>query len=126
MNPRSLGVAFGATDLVFYLGCMLTMATIPQDSAVTFFNSLLPGLDAGLTLKTSVPTGQVVLGLATTFVLGWFAVASDKGIDDLNGFAGLAMAEVLGVEGGAAKFDGGGKDGGIVTRDVVALRESGG
>jgi len=49
LNPRGRGLAFGATGLVFYLGCMLTMATVPQDSAVTFFNSLMHGLDVGPT-----------------------------------------------------------------------------
>jgi len=73
LDPRCLGFAFGATGLVFYLGCMLTMATVPQESAVTFFNSLLHGIDVEPILKTSVPPAQVVLGLFTTFILGWFA-----------------------------------------------------
>jgi len=84
LNPRGLGLAFGATGLVFYLGCMLTMATVPQDSAVTFFNSLLHGLDVGPVLKTSVPPAQVALGLATTFILGWFAGVLIAGIYNLS------------------------------------------
>ena len=84
LNPLSLGLAFGATGLVFYLGCMLTMATVPQDSAVTFFNSLLHGLDVGPILKTSVPPAQVALGLATTFILGWFAGVLIAGIYNLS------------------------------------------
>jgi hypothetical protein len=73
LNPRCLGLAFGATGLVFYFGCMLTMATVPHESAVTFFNSLLHGLDVEAILKISVPPAQVLLGLVTTFILGWFA-----------------------------------------------------
>jgi len=84
LNPLSLGLAFGATGLVFYLGCMLTMATVPQDSAVTFFNSLLHGLDVGPILKTSVPPAQVALGLVTTFVLGWFAGVLIAGVYNLS------------------------------------------
>jgi hypothetical protein len=84
LNPRCLGLAFGATGLMFYLGCMLTMATVPQKSAVTFFNSLLHGLDVGPILKTSVPPTQVVLGLITTFVLGWFAGVLIAGIYNLS------------------------------------------
>lgn len=72
LNPRSLGLAFGSTGLVFYLGCMLTLATVPHDTAVIFFNSLLHGLNVGPILKTSVSPGQTVLGLVTTFILGWF------------------------------------------------------
>jgi hypothetical protein len=40
---------------------------------VVFFNSLLHGLNVESILKTSVPAGEVVLGLITTFILGWFA-----------------------------------------------------
>ena len=84
LNPRCLGLAFGATGLVFYLGCMLTMATVPQESAVTFFNSLLHGLDVGPILKASVPPAQVALGLTTTFILGWFAGVVIAGIYNLS------------------------------------------
>lgn len=83
LNPTCMGLAFGATGLVFYLGCMLTMATVPQESAVTFFNSLLHGLDVGPVLKTSVPLPQVALGLVTTFILGWFAGVLIAGIYNL-------------------------------------------
>ena len=83
LNPRCMGLAFGATGLVFYLGCMLTMATVPQESAVTFFNSLLHGLDVGPVLKTTVPLPQVALGLVTTFILGWFAGVLIAGIYNL-------------------------------------------
>ncbi len=41
LNPKRLGLGFGATGVVFYLGCMITMATVPRDKAVVFFNSLL-------------------------------------------------------------------------------------
>ena len=84
LNPKYLGLAFGATGLVFYLGCMLTMATVPQESAVMFFNSLLHGLDVGPVLKTSVPPGEVALGLVTTFILGWFAGVLIAGIYNLS------------------------------------------
>ena len=73
LNPKRLGLGFGATGVVFYLGCMLTMATVPREKAVVFFNSLLHGLNVESILKTSVPAGEVVLGLITTFILGWFA-----------------------------------------------------
>ena len=84
LNPKYLGLAFGATGLVFYLGCMLTMATVPHETAVIFFNSLLHGLDVGPILKTSVPPAQVALGLVTTFILGWFAGVLIGGIYNLS------------------------------------------
>ena len=84
LNPKYLGLAFGATGLVFYLGCMLTMATAPHEAAVIFFNSLLHGLDVGPVLKTTLPFPQVALGLVTTFILGWFAGVLVAGIYNLS------------------------------------------
>jgi hypothetical protein len=84
LNPQYLGLAVGATGLVFYLGCMLTMATVPHDAAVIFFNSLLHGFDVEPVLRTSVPVSQVMLGLASTFGLGWLAGAMVAGIYNLS------------------------------------------
>lgn len=84
LNPKYLGLAFGATGVVFYLGCMLTMATVSHDKAVVFFNSLLHGLDVGPILKTSVPVSQVALGLVTIFILCWFAGVLIAGIYNMG------------------------------------------
>jgi len=84
LNPKYLGFAFGATGVVFYLGCMLTMATVSHDQAVVFFNSLLHGLDVGPILKASVPISQVAMGLVTTFILCWFAGVLIAGIYNLG------------------------------------------
>lgn len=84
LNPKCLGLGFGATGVVFYLGCILTMATVPHEQAVIFFNSLLHGLDVEPILKTSVPVGDVALGLVTTFILGWFAGVLIAGFYNLS------------------------------------------
>jgi hypothetical protein len=52
---------------------MVTMATVSRDQAVIFFNSLLHGIDIGPILRQSVPIGEVVIGVVTTFALGWIA-----------------------------------------------------
>ncbi len=84
LNPQWLGLGFGATGVIFYLGCILTMATVSHEQAVLFFNSLLHGLDIEPILKTSVPLGDIVLGLVTTFILGWFAGVLIAGFYNLN------------------------------------------
>jgi hypothetical protein len=84
LNPKCLGLGFGATGVVFYLGCILTMATVPHEQAVLFFNSLLHGLDVEPILKTSVPVADVALGLVTTFILGWFAGVLIAGFYNLS------------------------------------------
>ena len=75
LSPTRLGASVGMTGVIFYLGCILTMSTVSRDKAITFFNSLFHGLDVGPILRTSVSTFEVVLGIVSTFVLGWFAGA---------------------------------------------------
>ena len=75
INPRSLGLAFGLTATVFYIGCVITLAATPHDKAIIFFNSLLHGVDVTSILKTSMPVSQMIFGIITTFILAWFAGA---------------------------------------------------
>ena len=73
LSPHRFGVAVGTVGLVFYVGCLITMATVPHDKAVLFFNSLLHGLDVGPILRSSVPLLEALLGVISTFILGWIA-----------------------------------------------------
>jgi hypothetical protein len=73
--PRGLGLAFGLTATVFYIGCVITLAATPHDKAIIFFNSLLHGVDVTSILKTSMPVSQMIFGIITTFILAWFAGA---------------------------------------------------
>ena len=75
INPIKLGHAVGATGVVFYLGCVLTCATVSHERALVFFSSLAHGIYFGPILRHNVPFGEVVLGIIGTFVLGWFAGA---------------------------------------------------
>jgi 2TM family of unknown function (DUF5676) len=75
VSPRRLGVALGTTGVAFYLGCRIMMSAIPRAGIVIFFNSLLHGFDVAPILRTSVPPLEVLLGLVSTFVLGWLAGA---------------------------------------------------
>ena len=84
LNPIRLGWAFGVTGLVFYLGCVLTMATVPHERAVVFFNSLMHGINVEPILKTSLPASEVALGLVSTFILGWFAGVLIAGLYNLS------------------------------------------
>ncbi len=42
---------------------------------MVFFNSLLHGIDVGPILQMRVPAYEVVIGLISTFLLGWIAEA---------------------------------------------------
>lgn len=84
ISARRLGVAFGGTGVIFYLACILTMSTAPRDKAILFFNSLLHGIDVTPILREHVPLPEVLLGIVSTFVLGWFAGALIAGFYNLG------------------------------------------
>jgi hypothetical protein len=73
ISANMLGASIGLTGVIFYLGCMITMATVPRDQSVKFFNSLLHGIDIELILRQSVRPGEIAIGIVTTFALGWIA-----------------------------------------------------
>jgi hypothetical protein len=55
ISPRRLGIAFGATGVVFYLRCIITMGTVSHAKAIVFFNSLLHGLDVARSCAKTPP-----------------------------------------------------------------------
>ncbi len=71
IDIRKLGLAFGATGVLLYLGCIIAMCTVGRDGTVRFFNSLLHGLDTSTIIRMQVPAGEAVVGVMETFVLGW-------------------------------------------------------
>jgi hypothetical protein len=45
IDPRRLEFAVGATGVVFYLGCVLTMAKVSHDGSVASLNALAHGIE---------------------------------------------------------------------------------
>ncbi|WP_338358461.1 DUF5676 family membrane protein [Yeosuana marina] len=71
LNVKKLGFAFGLTGALIYLGCMIVMATTGQEGTITFFNSLLHGLDTSSIIRMDVPLLEVLMGIVQTFILWW-------------------------------------------------------
>ncbi|GGK18714.1 hypothetical protein GCM10007962_11120 [Yeosuana aromativorans] len=71
LNVKKLGFAFGLTGAIIYLGCMIVMATTGQEGTITFFNSLLHGLDTSSIIRMDVPLLEVLMGIVQTFILWW-------------------------------------------------------
>ena len=78
--PFRFGVGIGVVGVIFYIGCAITMATVPRSTAVSFFNSLLHGIDVEPILRQSVPLSEVILGTISTFILGWIAGTIAAGV----------------------------------------------
>ncbi|MEH6765144.1 MULTISPECIES: DUF5676 family membrane protein [Aequorivita] len=71
LNIKKLGFAFGLTGTLIYLGCMIVMLTAGQEGSITFFNSLLHGLDTTSIIRMDVPPLEVLMGIIQTFILWW-------------------------------------------------------
>jgi hypothetical protein len=71
LNVKKLGFALGLTGALIYLGCMIVMATAGQEGSITFFNSLLHGLDVSSIIRMDVPLLEALFGIVQSFILGW-------------------------------------------------------
>ena len=71
INVQKLGFAFGLTGALIYLGCMIVMITAGTEGTITFFNSLLHGLDITNIIRMDVSLLEAFLGIVQTFILGW-------------------------------------------------------
>ena len=79
LNVKKLGFAFGLTAAFLYLGCMIVMATAGKEGTITFFNSLLHGLDTSNIIRMDVPLLEALFGIVQTFILGWLIGACIAG-----------------------------------------------
>lgn len=68
--PR-FGFAVATACTIAYVGCILVMMTVPQETAIRFFNSLMHGVDVTPIMRWDMPVWETVLGIVETFVLGW-------------------------------------------------------
>ena len=75
INIKKLGLAFGITGAVLYLGCIILMLSVGQKGTVLFFNSLLHGIDTSTIIRVHVPWWEALIGIAETFILGWLVGA---------------------------------------------------
>jgi hypothetical protein len=71
LNIKKLGFAFGLTGALIYLGCMIVMITAGQEGTITFFNSLLHGLDTTNIIRMDVSLLEAFFGVIQTFIFWW-------------------------------------------------------
>ncbi len=76
LKVKKLGMAFGLTGALLYLGCIILMVTVGHAGTVKFLNSLLHGLDTSSIIRMDVPLQEAVMGLVETFILAWLVGAS--------------------------------------------------
>ena len=85
INVRGLGLAFGSTAAILYLGCALILHSLGTEKAITFFNSLMHGIDVTSIIKTDMSLGTMIIGIIQVFILGWLTGASIASIYNYAG-----------------------------------------
>lgn len=75
INVKRFGLAIGLTATLLYSGCILVMATVGHNGTVTFFNSMLHGIDTTSIIRMSVPFWEVCMGIIQVFIIGWLVGA---------------------------------------------------
>ena len=71
LNVQRFSFAFGVASALLYVGCAVFMAVLGKQSTITFFNSLMHGLDVRLIIRMDVPFQDTIIGIIETFILGW-------------------------------------------------------
>jgi hypothetical protein len=75
ISIKKLGLAFGLTAALLYFGCALVMFTVGHDGTVSFFNSLLHGIDVSSIIRMNISPFEELIGIVQTFILGWLVGA---------------------------------------------------
>jgi len=75
LNVKKFGFAMGLTATLLYAGCMIVLATTSQEGSITFFNSLLHGLDTTNIIRMDVPLSEALIGIVQTFIIAWLTGA---------------------------------------------------
>ncbi len=70
LSPIRFGVAVGVAGVLFYVGCMIFMATVPSETVIWLSNSVLHGVDLDSVMRQSIPLQQSLTGIMLTFLGG--------------------------------------------------------
>ncbi len=76
INIKRLGLAFGSTLALLYLGCVLLMLIAGREGTIFFFNNFLHGIDVTTIIRMNMPWWEMVMGIVEIFILGWLTGAT--------------------------------------------------
>ena len=77
INVKTLGFAVAVTIALLYAACVVVMSIAGPQTSVSFFNSLMHGIDgSSIIRKTPMPLSEAAIGIVEWFVIGWLIGAS--------------------------------------------------
>ena len=71
LSVKRMGFAIGATSALLYVGCVFVMLTVPHDTVVAFFNSIMHGWDVEPIMRWDMLWWEALIGMVEIFILGW-------------------------------------------------------
>lgn len=83
INVKRMGLAVGLTLVVLRLGCIVVFLALSREQAISFFNTLVHGIDVGPILKMETSIKDVIYGVIQIFILGWLGGATIASIYNL-------------------------------------------
>lgn len=84
INVKKFGFATGLTATLLYFGCILVMATVGHSGTVTFFNSILHGIDTTSIIRMNVSFWEACMGIVEVFIIGWLVGACIAAIYNIS------------------------------------------
>lgn len=78
-------LALASSFAVAYLGCVWVMLTVPKETAIQFFNSIMHGVDVTPIMRWEMSWWEMVIGVLEVFILGWLFGALMAVIYNLGG-----------------------------------------
>ncbi len=70
LHVKSIVLAFGAAFALFYVGCAVVLSIAGRETAIVFFDNLLPGIDASSVVNLDLSLWTALLGFVEAFLLG--------------------------------------------------------
>lgn len=76
IDVKKMGLAVGLTLVILRLGCIIVFSALSHEQAVSFFNTLVHGIDVAPILKSEMSVQSMIYGLIQIFILGWLVGAT--------------------------------------------------
>lgn len=83
INVKKMGLAVGLTLVILRVGCIIIFSSLSREQAVSYFNTLVHGIDVGPIIRMETIGIDTVYGLVQIFILGWLIGALTASIYNL-------------------------------------------
>ncbi len=84
LNVKKFGMSLGLTFALVYLGCALVIIIAGHEASISFFNTLMHGIDVSPIVRMDMPLWEALLGIIEIFILGWLIGACIAGFYNAN------------------------------------------